>query len=709
MLNGIVNRATGRRSRWWVIGAWVLVALVLLPLQPKLADLASNENEAFLAGSAESTRANDLLDERFALGQEVTAIVAYHRPGGLTEADNQQIAAEAKSLCDSRAIPDLKAVVTAYGMACGEMSSGLEPETGPALVSADGSTMLVTVETTNEATAQVVADVATLRTLVPDPGAGGPQAAETDAGGLSAYVTGPAAFTADASEAFEGIDQLLLAITMALVLVALLLTYRSPVLAALPLLVVGIAYVIAAAIAYGLAKAGAFQVTGQATAILIVLMFGAGTDYCLLLVSRCREVGDAGEAARRTAPAILSAGGVVVAALLVLAVADVRATAWMGPVLAIGIAVMALAGLTLLPALLSLVGPRTAPETGAVRPVWSRIGSLVRARPGAITAAVLAVLAVGALGNFAKSGTLDFTEAFREPPESVRALALNQDEFGPGRAAPLDLVVATPRAPDVLAALDGDPAVVQTTMVSHSRDERLLLASVELKADPFSDAATAQVPHLRDVVRRAAGGDEVLLGGVTAETFDSREAQAADARLVAPLTIGVILLIVIALVRALVAPLYLVASVLLSYGFALGVASLVFGELDPGLPLFAFIFLVALGADYNIFLIGRIRDERARMHTKAAVIEGLQRTGGVITSAGLILAGTFAALIALPVEGIAQMGFTIAFGVLVDAFLVRTFLVPGIAVLLGERNWWPRGFALRRNRDLVNVACGRSQ
>ncbi len=699
MLTGIVNRATGRRGRWWVIGAWVLVAFALLPLQPKLADLASNENEAFLAGSAESTRANDLLDERFALGQEVTAIVAYHRSGGLTEADNEQIAAEAQSLCASRAIPDLKAVVTAYGMACGEMSAGLEPETGPALVSADGSTMLVTVETTNEDTARVVADVATLRTLVPDP----------EAGGLSAYVTGPAAFTADASEAFEGIDQLLLAITMALVLVALLLTYRSPVLAALPLLVVGVAYVIAAAIAYGLAKAGAFQVTGQATAILIVLMFGAGTDYCLLLVSRCREVGDAGEAARRTAPAILSAGGVVVAALLVLAVADVRATAWMGPVLAIGIAVMALAGLTLLPALLSLVGPRTAPETGRVRPVWFRVGSLVRSRPGTVTAAVLAVLAVGALGNFAKTGTLDFTEAFREPPESVRALALIQDEFGPGRAAPLDLVVATPRAPEVLAALDGDPAVLQTTMVSHSRDERLLLASVELKADPFSDAATAQVPHLRDVVRRAAGGDEVLLGGLTAETFDSREAQAADARLVAPLTIGVILLIVVALVRALVAPLYLVASVLLSYGFALGVASLVFGELDPGLPLFAFIFLVALGADYNIFLIGRIRDERARMHTQAAVIEGLQRTGGVITSAGLILAGTFAALIALPVEGIAQMGVTIAFGVLVDAFLVRTFLVPGIAVLLGERNWWPRGVALRRDRELVNVACGRSQ
>ena len=697
MLDGIVNRATGGRGRWWVIAAWMLVAVALVPLQPKLADLASNENEAFLAGSAESTRANDLLDERFEIGQEVTAIVAYHRPGGLTEADTQQIDEETRALCASKAIPDLKAVVTAYGMPCGEMGDNLAPESGPPLLSDDGSTMLVTVETTNEATAQVVSDVAALRAAVPDP----------DASGLSAYVTGPAAFTADAGEAFEGIDQLLLAVTMALVLVALLATYRSPLLAALPLLVVGVAYVIAAAIAYGLAKAGAFQVTGQATAILIVLMFGAGTDYCLLLVSRCRELGDAAEAARRTAPAIVSAGGTVVAAMLVLSVADVRATAWMGPVLAIGIAVMVIAGLTLLPALLTVTGPRTA----AARPgrVWPRIGALVGARPGTVTAVVLAVLAAGALGNLAKGGTLDFTETFRDEPESVRALALIQDQFGPGRAAPLDVVVAGAGSSHVTAALASDPAVARVTPVSYSRDSRLTLLSVELKADPFSDAATAQISHLRELARGATDGGGVLLGGVTAEAFDSREAQAADAALVAPLTIGVILLIVVALVRAVVAPLYLVGTVLLSYGFALGVTALVFGELDPALPLLAFIFLVALGADYNIFLVTRIREERARMHTRAAVIEGLQRTGAVITSAGLILAGTFAALIALPVEGIAQMGFAIALGVLVDAFLVRTFLVPGIAVLLGERNWWPRGVAMRRDRELVNVACGRSQ
>jgi RND superfamily putative drug exporter len=702
MLAAVVNRSTGRRGRWWVIAAWLLVAAALVPLQPKLADLASNENEAFLAGSAESTRANDLLDERFAVGQEVTAVVAYHRPGGLTEEDNQLIDEQARALCGSKAIPDLKGVVTAYGMPCGEMSGDLAPETGPPMVSEDGSTMLMTVETTDEATAQVVSDVAALRALVPDP----------DAAGLSAFVTGPAGFTADASEAFEGIDQLLLAVTMALVLVALLATYRSPLLAVLPLLVVGVAYVIAAAIAYALAKAGAFQVTGQATAILIVLMFGAGTDYCLLLVARCRETGDAGEAARRTAPAIVSAGGTVVAAMLVLSVADVRATQWMGPVLAIGIAVMVLAGLTLLPALLSVTGAR-ATATGPGR-VWPRVGALVRERPGAVTAVVLAVLAVGALGNLAKGGTLDFTETFREPPESVRALALIQGQFGPGRAAPVDLVVAAAQGPYVMPALSADPAVARVTPVNFSRDGRLMLASVELKADPFSDAATAQIPRLRAVAREAVAPEagpvgEVLLGGVSAESFDAREAQAADAALVAALTIGVIFLIVAALLRAVVAPLYLVGTVLLSYGFALGVTALVFGELDPALPLLAFVFLVALGADYNIFLVSRIREERARMQTRPAVIEGLQRTGGVITSAGLILAGTFAALIALPAEGIAQMGFAIALGVLVDAFLVRTFLVPGIAVLLGERNWWPRGVALRRDRELVNGAWGRSQ
>ncbi len=319
----------------------------------------------------------------------------------------------------------------------------------------------------------------------------------------------------------------------------------------------------------------------------------------------------------------------------------------------------------------------------------------MRGRPLAVTIAVTALLVAGALGNLDARGSLDLTESFRDAPESVRGLELIRDEFGPGRAAPVDLVVDLPQSPDVIRALDEADAVRNATMVAYSEDQKLLLVDVELAADPFSDAATDSVPALRELVREAAGDGEARIGGLTAEAYDSRQAQRSDALLIAPLTLLLVFLIVAALVRALVAPLYLVATVVLSYAFALGASSLIFTHVlgqpdsDPSLPLFAFIFLVALGVDYNIFLIGRIREEHARMDTRSAVVAGLTRTGGVITSAGLILAGTFASLMALELEGLVQVGFTIAFGLLVDTFLVRVFLVPGIAVLLGEKNWWP--------------------
>jgi putative drug exporter of the RND superfamily len=664
-----------------VIGAWLVLALVAAPLQPKLQDAASNENEAFLSRSAESTRVNDLIDERFELGREVTAIVAYTRDGPLTEEDDQRIADDMRALCDERALPDLKSVITPSGVACGTLDESLAPETPPAQRSQDGSTALVSVATTDEATDAVVRDVNTLRERLP----------ERD--GLRAYVTGEAGFTADGSEAFEGIDQTLLAITLALVLVLLLATYRSPVLALVPVVVVGVAYVIAAGLVYGLVEAGAIDVTGQATAILIVLMFGAGTDYCLLLVARHREERDVGAALARSGPSIVSAGGTVVAAMLVLGLADFRATRSMGPVLALGVAMTVAACLTLLPAVLTLLRPRAAPpESG----VWPRIGAFVRARPVAVTVTVLAVLAAGALGNLGGRGTLDFVENFRDPPQSVDGLRLIGDEFGAGRAAPLDLVVSVDRSPPVIAALDGTREVETATMVSYSRDRRLMLVNLQLADDPFSDAAAASVPRLRAVARDAAPGGTALIGGLSAEAHDSLEAQRSDAALLAPLTLVLVLLIVIALVRAVVAPLYLVGTVVLSYGFALGASALIFGDSDPGLPLFTFIFLVALGVDYNIFLIGRIREEHAALATPDAVVAGLVRTGGVITSAGLILAGTFAALTALPVESLVQAGFTIAFGLIVDAFLVRILLVPGIAILLGDRNWWPQRSYARR-------------
>jgi len=698
----ITKFAVGPRSKWLVIGAWVLVAIALAPLQPRLQDEAADESDAFQAASAESTRASDLIDQRFGEGSEVNTVVAYTRDGGLTSEDNARITAEMTSLCDSRTIPTLVRVITPFGLACGDLSESIAPSSpavGP--VSRDGTTALVTIQSRDDATDAVVRDVATIRQLVPDP----------DADGLRAYVTGETAFAADQSASFEGIDETLLLITAVLILVLLLAVYRSPIAAMIPLGIVSLAYLIAAGAIYGLAKAGVLDVTGQATAILIVLMFGAGTDYCLLIVSRYKEELRRGAApqvallvaAERSGAAILSAGGIVVVAMLVLTLADYSATATMGPVLALGTAVTVLAGLTLLPALLAALGgrafwprvPAAAREPGGGRDVWSRAGALVRARPWTTIGVVSVVLVSGALGALESRGVLAFSDNFRNPPESVQAQDLITSKYEPGVIGPADALVASSASGTLVEDLANTPGVVAASNVSISKDRQLTLIEVILDADPFSQEAIDAVPRLRQVLREGAGGGLALLGGPTAESHDTREALRSDALLVVPLTLLLILLIVAALVRAVIAPLYLVASVVLSYAFALGASSLFFTHVlgepdsDPALPTFAFVFLVALGVDYNIFLISRIREERARLGSRDAVIAGLERSGGVITSAGLILAGTFCTLIALDVVGLAQVGFTVAFGLLVDTFVVRCFLVPAIGVVLGDRSWWP--------------------
>lgn len=716
MLGRIAHLVAGGRSKWIVIAAWALVAVALSPLQPKLQEEASDESDTFQARSAESTEVKELIDRRFPEGGSSVAIVVYARDGGLTRADGGRIEADARALCDS--LPKLKGIVTPYSLPCGKAGRAMAPETPPSPIADDGSAALMTVVTRDDATAPVVEAVTALRERVP----------AADGDGLRAYVTGSAGFDADRSEAVEGIDETLLIVTVGLVLVLLLVIYRSPAVALVPLLVVGAAYVIAAGAAYGLVAAGATDISGQTTAILIVLMFGAGTDYCLLIVARYREElrrtedrhAAMARAADRTGPAILSSGAIVVAAMLVLSLADFNATREMGPILALGIVVMMLAGVTLLPAVLAALGrnafwpaiPRVGAERAerapASRPathelagagervgVWSRVGRLIAGRPALTAAVALAVLALGALGSLGGRGNLDFAESFRDEPDSVRGQEIIRDRFPAGRAAPLDLVVEPDVTGDVLAKLSAVPGVDTAYTDTQSRRGDLLGGRIILKLDPFSDAATELVPQLRRAARAAAQGDTALIGGLSAETLDTRDALSQDAKLIVPLTLVLIFLILAALLRAVVAPLYLIATVLLSYGFALGAGSLVFTHLmgqpdsDPNLPTFAFIFLVALGVDYNIFLIARIREAQPALGTKRAAIAGLERTGGVITSAGLILAGTFATLMSLTMESLFQAGFTVALGLLVDTFLVRVFLVPAIAVLLGERNWWP--------------------
>jgi RND superfamily putative drug exporter len=728
VLRRISSFATGRRSKWFVIALWVIVGFSLFGFQPKLQEATTNENEAFLPESAESTEVNDILEDRFEVGNEVDALVAYNREDGrLSKADFERITADALEIggvqrpspeqpCRSELVGVLAIIDPTTGPVCGAAelpgasrkgTEGTVPEgqqaEEPESVSDDGSTAVLVVRTNADESDDIIDNVEELRGVVPD--------AENGDGELRAYVTGIAGIIADSIEVFESIDVTLLLVTVSLVLVLLLAIYRSPVIALVPLFVVAIAYGIAAAAVYGLVQAGVLEVNGQTTSLLIVLMFGAGTDYCLLIVSRYREelrrYEDKHEAmahaTERTAPAILSAGATVFAAMLILTLADFKATQTMGPVLALGIAIMLLAGLTLLPALLSALGrnafwpavPRHGTEERRPLGVWRRIGHFVHDRPVFAIVISVVILGVGALGNLQDRGIIDFGEGFRDPPESVEGQLLLDEELSGGQIAPTTVLVG-PEASEAVAAAVGRLEGVETVVpAGTSEDGELDRLEVTLAYDPFSDEANDLVPDLRSTAEEAAGGEEVLVGGTTAENYDTTQTLRSDAKLIVPLTLILIFLILCILLRALVAPLYLVATVVLSYGFAIGASTLIFTEIfnqpdgDPGLPTFAFIFLVALGVDYNIFLMSRIREEAHYREVHDAVIHGLERTGGVITSAGLILAGTFCALMTLPLEVLFQIGFTVALGLLVDTFLVRSILVPAIAFKFGELNWWP--------------------
>ena len=668
----------GRRAKWVVLAVWLLAAATLGSLQPRLQESTVNDPASFLPASAESREVLDVVDERFAAGRVTPALVVWRRDDGLTAADRTRIAAE------------LDAIQAA------ELPDTLPP--GALELAPDGRAALAAVPIAADDIDSIEPVVERLREL-------------TDSGdGLESWVAGPAGLTVDAVSVFSQIDVTLLLATSALILILLLLLYRSPVIALVPLLVVAFAYVVAAALVYALIEVGAITVNGQVTGILIILMFGAGTDYCLLLVARTREelrrTDDdheaLAEALRHTSPAILSSGGTVVAAMLVLLVADLESTRALGPVLALGVAVTVLAGLTLLPALLAILGrrsfwpavprPATAHATGS--PLWRRVGAMVARRPRVVAAATAGALALAALGNVVVDlPGLSLGGGLRGEVEAVDGQAALAASFPAGEGATSDVLVATPRAEAATAALREVPLVASVRPGGASDDGELTRLAVSLRADPYVDESVDAVPRLRDAARSADAS--ALVGGPTAEEADTRAAARRDASLIVPLTLLAILAILIALLRALVAPLYLVATVVLSFAATLGLALLAFEYVfdapgsDAGLPTLVFLFTVALGVDYNIFLMARVREEARVLGSRPGVVTGLEQTGAVITSAGLILAGTFLVLTLLPLEQLFQLGFAVALGVLVDTFVVRSLLVPAIALMLGDRSWWP--------------------
>ena len=705
-------RFVTRHKRLVIIG-WVLFAFVMAGVGSGLSDKTQDDFASFLPDGVEAAEVQELLGDRFGNGETLNGLIVYHRDGGLTEQDQERIQQDAQAIEDE--IPVVAPAVVPF--------SRTAPE---GLVSPDGDTAYTVVTLPLEFIE--ASDWGQDTRKITDRSA---------TGGLEVYVTGSLGFSADFGEVFESLDFLLLGATILLVLVLLGIIYRAPFIAVTPVIVVLLAAAVAQGFIYLYAEAGG-TVSSNALSILVVLMFGVGTDYCLLLVSRYREelhlVEDKHEAMeralRRSGPALIASGCTVIAAMLVLLLAENGSTNGLGPIAAIGVASALLAGLTLLPAMLVGAGrkgfwPRA--HTVAFDPdheleqkpgVWRRFGDRVLQRPGLALGATLLLFGVFSLGLLTYKEDYSLGGAFKKDVDSVTGFEVLGQSFPAGTLDATTVIVRrdggaatqadVAEARSRLEAIDGVANV--SPQVQRSRDGQLAKFDFTFQEDPYSDAALARVATVRDRLDDLGPGVEALVGAGSALQSDFNEAAERDLRVVIPVALFVITIILAILLQALVAPLVLIASVMISFvgtlGLSLWFITEVIGDagIDAGLPTFAFIFLVALGIDYTIFLMSRVREEARTHGTREGMLRALAATGPVITSAGIILAGTFSVLMTLPVTFAFNIGFMVAVGILLDTFVVRTVMVPAAVELLGDKVWWPStaqggGHALREHTD----------
>jgi RND superfamily putative drug exporter len=702
VIAALAAAVTGPRGRWVTIAVWIALGIGGYVGRSHIGDVAAAGQSSFLPKDAESIHALEQLDGSGTAGEtadgkreEVPAVVVFARRGGLTNDDLNaigKIGHGLNALKISGATPIIDPFSAGARRPLGDIAR-LGHGIGP--ISNDGEAALVVLALNADDRGAIREGVAEIRAYL----------AAHAIPGVSAYVTGPAGIAADLDRVADEAGKTLLLATLALVLILLLLVYRAPLLALLPLIAVGAAYTVAIGIAYLLIKGGWIVVNTEGTFLLLVLVFGAGTDYSLLLVHRYREEIQRGSPAaealplalRETIPAVAASGGTVIAAMLVLLVADLQSTHWLGPILALGIAVMVASAFTLLPALLAVLGERAFwPAAGAARRsgpgVWDRVAGLVERRSRAICLLVTAGLLVLALGNFLHHGTIGFGQGETKPTNSSEGTAVLNEHFPPGLASPLTAVVPPDEAAKVTAGLKDLASVRLAIPVPAGSGFESAAVLLVLAGDPYSGEAAQAVEEIRDRLHALSPG--ALLGGLPAENWDVEQTNGRDTRLIVPLVLIVVGLILAAVLRAIAAPLYLIVTVVLSFAATLGLSTFLFSQFGGegitfDLTLLAFLFLVALGVDYNIFLMTRVREEAALHGTKAGALRALIDTGGVVTGAGLILAGTFATLTLLPLEELIQIGATVALGVLLDTFVVRALLIPAITFQLGDRAWWP--------------------
>ena len=683
---------SGRRTAWLVALVPLLLALAVILLVPEGQRDASASDS--LPAGADSTLAVELADQLPADDGQVAIVLWTATSGSIDRATQQDLERQTIALLSQEG----GATAAQPGQPGGGTGPGAGAQTGPVVVAEDQTAAFAAVPVTSTSATDNIDKVEALRAQLRD-----------DApAGLEVQVTGPAAIQADIGQVFDGANLRLLLSTAGVVALLLIITYRSPVLWLVPLTVVGIADRLSAIVATNV-----LQLTGVAwdestVGILSVLVFGAGTDYALLLISRYRDELKREEsrhlamarAVARTAEAVASSAVTVVLGLLTLLLSAIPTTRGLGLACAVGIVVAASFALVVLPAALVLFGrwvfwPRV-PHVGdtvlvdSERSLWHRVGDAVARRPRTFvvgTVVVLAALASGTLGITTGLGPAD---QFLQKPEAISAAQRLGESFPAGTSDPVQ-VVTRDNPEQVLAAVEKVDGVTSARVSASGAGIARIDAVPD--ADPGSDAAQAIVADVRGAV---ADFTDTHVGGGDAKSVDAKDYAARDRLLILPLILLLVLGALVLLLRSVVAPLLLVATVVATYAASMGASWWVFRgvfgfeAMDTGVPLLAFLFLVALGVDYNIFLVTRAREEAREHGTRIGMLRALTATGGVITSAGILLAAVFAVLGVLPLVVLAQLGAIIFLGVLLDTLVVRTVLVPALALTLGETFWWPR-------------------
>ena len=686
---------TGPGRRWVlpavVVLLWLFVGGPLGSFAGRLAEVQKNDNASFLPQSAESTK---VLDEflKFTGQQSLPTTVVFEREDGLTDAD--------------------KAAIAGYTRSLAEVDHVDAQQVGAATYSSDGTAAQVVVPVVSSDGEEIQAAVADIRDVVKDPPAG-----------LTALVGGQGGILGDFITAFGAIDGILLVVALLVVLVILVIVYRTIILPLVVIVSAVLALGVASAAIYALAKHDVLDLNGQSQGILFILALGAATDYSLLIVSRFREeLRDERSvyvamvrAYKRAFEPIVASGVTVVLGLLCLLLSDLSSLRGLGPVGALGILGAMFSALTLLPAALLLLGrwaywpfrPMYGSEHRDTKGVWGAVARLVGRRARAVWLLTFVVLAAcAAFVPTLNEDPVPQTELFLTDVDSVTAQEILDRHFESDQASPAVIVVPQAELQDVVAALKahdgvaadgvsylpaGPPSGSTPPQPKVVDGDVVVFANLEGSAE--SAAAADTVRSLRtdlDLV-----GTDVLVGGNTAIQLDARDTTDADRARVIPAILAVIFVVLALLLRSLAAPLLLVLANVLSFGATIGISALVFDHVlgfpstDPSISLIGFVFLVALGIDYSIFLMTRVREESVRQGTHPGVLKGLSVTGGVITSAGVVLAATFAALGVVPILFLGEIAFIVAFGVLLDTLVVRSLLVPALAYDLGPRIWWP--------------------